>query len=266
MKELQQTQLAMKEVTNIASIKRQHEKLVEAGMGNTANAKVLESIIGDSERYERAQKFLQDCKTYKDDFPHSFIVSTEQFDKVIKDYHLAVDTLNHFTGVIPTDKADYLLHCRDMFFGPNCYGFNKGLFRISELSIDSAINKKDYKKEIQALETWCKTHMIIEVGSDRMYRDTVFYTEIERFQSDLPEVVEKHRKGYYDFKGSTVHGADLLIAAPKECFMEDFRVTERPIDPIVFQKCNYGYIVHAVWGDEADSEVLKRYKEFANNL
>jgi hypothetical protein len=33
-----------------------------------------------------------------------------------------------------------------------------------------------------------------------------------------------------------------------------------PVDPIVFQCCPYGVVIHSVWGEEADDKVLEEYK------
>lgn len=261
MKEYQQNQLALKEVTNISTIKQKYEELSAAGLGNTANAKVLKSIIERSADYDNAQEFLKFCKRMKESFPKSFIISTTQFEKVVNDYHLGMDLLKYYKGVVPTDCAEYLMKCHNTLIH-NTSGdrFNSDLVRVKKVDVSWRIKEQDYDKRFIK---WLKEHKIVRGNIG--YGSRFSYEYLCEYNSNVPKLSDDVKDQYGVF-GDQVRSSEFLIAAPNECFVEDFEVTSQPIDPIVFQKCRYGIIVHAVWGDEADSEVLKRYKEFADNL
>ena len=80
------------------------------------------------------------------------------------------------------------------------------------------------------------------------------------YSNDWIEEFKTRRSDDIYFSVRRLDHTDLLIAAPENCFSEKFKITQVPVDPIVFQCCPYGVIVHSVWGEEADDKVLEEYK------
>lgn len=66
--------------------------------------------------------------------------------------------------------------------------------------------------------------------------------------------------------GNWISGNELFIAAPKKCFNEHFKVEKAPVDPIVFQRCPYGVVIHSIWGEEADDKTLQEYLNFNSKI
>lgn len=42
-------------------------------------------------------------------------------------------------------------------------------------------------------------------------------------------------------------------------------VVDMPVDPIVYQPCAYGVLIHSMWGEESEDKVFEEYKRI-NNL
>ena len=40
---------------------------------------------------------------------------------------------------------------------------------------------------------------------------------------------------------------------------------EKAVDPIVYQPCAYGILIHSMWGEESEDKVFEEYKRI-NNL
>jgi hypothetical protein len=259
MKEYQQNQLALNNVDNIAVIRDQYESMKKAGLGNTANVKVLEGLIQDAENYSTAQEFIEDCRRYKQQLPESFIISIDQFNKVVSDYHLIINELSMYTGVVPPEKVNYILMISKTI-QRNDFDFNEGIMHASRLYIRSSTDKE--RKDVKALEKYLAIHPILK-GKINRYDYTASYRYVKDLNPEIPEVASEAN---LEVEGCNLDHSSMLIAAPEKCFIKDFEVSVKPVDPIVFQYCKYGVIVHAVWGDESDSEILNRYKEFASKI
>lgn len=42
-------------------------------------------------------------------------------------------------------------------------------------------------------------------------------------------------------------------------------ITKKAVDPIVYQPCAYGILIHSMWGEESEDKVFEEYKRI-NNL
>lgn len=42
-------------------------------------------------------------------------------------------------------------------------------------------------------------------------------------------------------------------------------ITKKAVDPIVYQPCAYGVLIHSIWGEESEDKVFEEYKRI-NNL
>lgn len=59
---------------------------------------------------------------------------------------------------------------------------------------------------------------------------------------------------------------DLFIACPpSQLNNPEITITKKAVDPIVFQPCTYGIVIHSMWGEEAEDKVFEEYKRI-NNL
>lgn len=275
----QQTLISMKENKSALT---EYDRLTKLGLGNSKNARLLKERIDavriTNDNYAKAQRLMQFVKQLRSEFgPSSFLISLEQFNGIVNKYKLSLRLLEEYTGVIPEENineveraiiaasqtklslnrwkelppvaegttlnnyssgtAFYVSSARDQRSGD----YNPAYYQEPILSHASVIEAGKY--------TWREN----ESEADEAHECNDWFPECE--YGILVKLI-----------GKRLSKQDMLIAAPAKCFKENFRVEKAPVDPIVYQVCPYGIVVHSVWGEEADDAVLRQYKEFNENL
>ena len=83
----------------------------------------------------------------------------------------------------------------------------------------------------------------------------------------MPDIVEQFEySGLISFRCTKVSRRDLFIACPpSQLNNPEITITKKAVDPIVFQPCTYGIVIHSMWGEEAEDKVFEEYKRI-NNL
>lgn len=243
---------------SIGDIQNKFNRLVSLGLKNSQNAKELEVIIRNQETYNnnilKAQKlidYIKKVNTVLD--KNSYLISFEQFEVVCKKYNLVYNLLENYTGVIPEENILQLEKIR----------FSNG---ISELNINRDLY---FVKSVEttgseaAFANWLKNNRILYLPSlvSLKFVDEVWNSDII---ADYPDCPKTKFDATNCAKVERLSSNSFLIAAPAASFKDDFKITIRPKDPIVFQICPYGCLIHSVWGEEADDEVLAKYKKTLN--
>ena len=243
---------------SIESIKNTYNRLLNLGLKNSANAKELKSVIDSQETYNnnviKAQKlidYIKKVNTVLD--KNSYLISFEQFEVVCKKYDLVYNLLENYTGVIPEENILQLEKIR-FSNGISELNINKNLYFVKSVETTSS--------EV-AFANWLKDRRILYLPSldSLKFGDEVWNKDII---ADYPNCPETSHDAINFAKVKQLSSNDFLIAAPAASFKDDFKITIRPKDPIVFQICPYGCLIHSVWGEEADDEVLAKYKKTLN--
>lgn len=59
---------------------------------------------------------------------------------------------------------------------------------------------------------------------------------------------------------------ELFVACPpSQLNNPEVTITKKAVDPIVYQPCAYGILIHSMWGEESEDKVFEEYKRI-NNL
>lgn len=59
---------------------------------------------------------------------------------------------------------------------------------------------------------------------------------------------------------------ELFVACPpSQLNNPEVTITKKAVNPIVYQPCAYGILIHSMWGEESEDKVFEEYKRI-NNL
>jgi hypothetical protein len=254
------------------------KKLEGLGLGSSENAKLLKAKIKELENKRENSKFGQEVfefiKELGSIFPSSYLISFDQFYDILKKYKLTVGRIHNYTGIIPQKNIEEISEvkkrieanrgrCEEVL---NYYTRHNGLndfydrfYYVKEIRVRDG----EYKKLAKSLEKVLSGKGFLvkySYGSD--YGVSSIDIKDASYSNDWIDEEEYRTRRSDDIflSVSKLDHTDLLIAAPENSFSEKFKITQMPVDPIVFQCCPYGVIVHSVWGEEADDKVLEEYK------
>ena len=253
------------------------KKLESLGLGSSENAKLLKAKIKEMENKRENSKFGQEVfefiKELSSIFPNSYLISFDQFYDILKKYKLRVGRIHNYSGIIPQKNIEEISEvnkrieanrgkCEKVL---NYYNKHKSLddyydrfYYVKEI----IIRDSEYKKLAKSLEKvlYSKGCLVKYSHGFDYYAASSISINDASYSNDWIEEFKTRRSDDIYFSVRRLDHTDLLIAAPENCFSEKFKITQVPVDPIVFQCCPYGVIVHSVWGEEADDKVLEEYK------
>lgn len=259
----------------------EYDRLVRLGLGSTKNAQLLKEKIDavrlTNENYEKAQQLLQFVKKLRSEFSNNtFLISLEQFNAIVEKYDLSLRLLEQYTGVIPEENI------HEVEIAVNAAS-------KTNLSLNRWINQPPVSKGSTYNNYSNGCAFYIDRVRDGRFSDynTSYYkipilkhaSVIETkssYMDDATDANDAHDNNEWfpqcehgvliKLIGKRLSKTDMLIAAPAKCFKENFKVEKIPVDPIIYQICPFGIVIHSVWGEEADDEVLAKYKSFNENL
>lgn len=269
------TELAVVERKSADDLRKEYRELVSLGLAGTQNAKVLKERLDAVDAYNENITKAEEVVAYIKRVNHcfcgkSFLVSKEKFNDVCKRNKLSVGLLTEYNGVIPSrniseiadakkafaefyeekkeeDAETYLHRSPFSFLGVETYEIY-----VKEVEVEE-------NKDASALLKYLKDNgNILRVRYHKLHGETTVYAE--HFLTDIPI---RNIGRFTRVKGYAIGNDTLFIACPKKYLNNaDVVVTKRPVDPIVFQYCPYGVLVHSVWGEEAEDKTLREYMEF----
>ena len=238
---------------SLDKVKEKYNRLVRLGLSNSVNAHELKTIIDNHTVYNesiiRAQNLIEYIKKVNSILnKNSYLISFEQFEQVCQKYNLVYNSLENYTGVIPEENIIQLENISNKISEiPN---INKDLYLVNEVKISS--DGKDFAN-------WVKDKRILYLPSLRTLKfgNQIWNSDIIIDYLDCPKVKYTSLNLVI---ASKLTNTTFLIAAPETHFKDDFKITINE-DPIVFQICPYGCLIHSVWGEEANDVVLERYRK-----
>ena len=238
---------------SLDKVKEKYNKLVKLGLSNSVNARELKTIIDNqivyNESIVKAQNLIEYIKKINSILnKNSYLISFEQFKQVCQKYNLVYNLLENYTGVIPEENIIQLENISDKI--SKIPDINKDLYLVNEVNIAS--DGEDFAN-------WMKDKRILYLPSlpYLKFGDQIWNSDISIDYPDCPTV----RFDTLNFiKASKLTNTTFLIAAPESHFKDNFKITINK-DPIVFQFCPYGYLIHSVWGEETNDVVLERYRK-----
>lgn len=238
---------------SLDKIKEKYNTLVKLGLSNSANARELKTILDDQTAFNesviKAQNLIEYIKKVNSILnKNSYLISFEQFEQICQKYNLIYNVLENYTGVIPEENIIQLENISNKI--SRIPDINEDLYLVNEVEIAS---------DGEAFSNWIKDKRLLYLPSLSMmhFGDQIFNSDISIDYPDCPTV------RFYSLnfvKASKLTNTTFLIAAPESYFKNDFKITVNK-DPIVFQICPYGCLIHSVWGEEANDVVLERYRK-----
>lgn len=232
------------------NLSSEYNKLVDLGLKNSANAKIIERQLDNinyhNQAIVKAEKLLKYMKVVNELLGDSVIlVSTSAFYELCHKYNLSIGCLEDYTGVVPAANLKEL--ARIKYELSNKYyklRINEDIWRVTGVQNYSGYSNKLIQKSLDATFGIFNVEMgwkIIEIFRDQKWADNVV------------------------FERTGVNRDCFFIACPESELQIKTTIVSKPIDPIIFQYCPYGVLVYTMWGDEAEDKVFEEYKKL-NNL
>ena len=232
------------------ALSNEYNKLVDLGLKNSANAKIIERQLDNINYHNKAivkaEKLLKYMKVINELLGDSVIlVSTSAFYELCHKYNLSIGRLQDYTGVVPAANLEEL--ARIKYELSNKYyelRINENIWRVTGVHNYSGYSNELIQKSLDA------TFSIFKVDIGWEIKD--FFKN----QSWADHVV---------FKRTCVDKNCFFIACPKSNLQEKTVIVSHAVDPIIFQYCPYGVLIYTMWGEEAEDKVFEEYKKL-NNL
>lgn len=213
------------DIPNIDTLVREYNTLVDAGLGSSKNARLLQAKISEYNQIAldamRAKNLFSFVKRAREVFgENTLLVGSKQFDDVCKEYKLVKGLLKQYTGMIPDRNIREILEVKRKLNGEGPM--------FSDLGLESSIINKN----------------------------PGLPADVEAFS--YPNIVS--------FDAVKISKNELFVACPPgQLNNPEVTITKEAVDPIVYQPCAYGILIHSMWGEESEDKVFEEYKRI-NNL
>lgn len=124
------------------------------------------------------------------------------------------------------------------------------------MPIDSMLNN---------LKKYIESHNHIVIGPDT--EGTLRLSSIINKNPGLPADVKAFSyPNIVSFDAVKIGRNELFVACPpSQLNNPEVTITKKAVDPIVYQPCAYGILIHSMWGEESEDKVFEEYKRI-NNL
>lgn len=256
-------QKAKGELTPIDHTRKAYRNLVILGLGNTQNAlalkKELDTYDSQVSDQQTANRLIDFIKVARECFgPKTFLVSNTQFEKLCNKYGLAIGPLTSYKGVIPVENIEDIAKVKGNFIKFHYSSLlNKNILHITSMDLK--------EEDAYIITDYVKKHNNIVILANTSYSKEDSRTWWAQDVSDLRNKVQWPVLN--KLIGNRIEETDLLIACPPK-YLNNPKVTisKKAIDPVIFQYCPYGVLIHTIWGEEAEDVVLKQYLETNNKI
>ena len=261
------------DIPNRDTLIREYNTLVDAGLGSSKNARLLQAKISEYNQIAtdamRAKNLFNFVKRAREVFGEStLLVGSKQFDEVCKKYKLVKGLLKQYTGVIPDRNIREILEVKRKLSGEGPMFSDLGLEYVNgAYYYVTGINYgySDSETMLNNLKKYIESHNHIVIGPD--IEGTLRLSSIVNKNPGLPADV----KGFsypniVSFDAVKIGRNELFVACPPgQLNNPEVTITKKAVDPIVYQPCAYGVLIHSMWGEESEDKVFEEYKRI-NNL
>ena len=255
------------DIPNRDTLVREYNTLVDAGLGSSKNARLLQAKI--SEYNQIALDAMRFVKRAREVFGEStLLVGSKQFDDVCKKYKLVKGLLKQYTGVIPDRNIREILEVKRKLNGEGPMFSDLGLeYANGAYYYVTGINYgySDSETMLNNLKKYIESHNHIVIGPDT--EGTLRLSSIINKNPGLPADVKAFSyPNIVSFDSVKISKNELFVACPPgQLNNPEVTITKKAVDPIVYQPCAYGILIHSMWGEESEDKVFEEYKRI-NNL
>lgn len=239
------TQTSLMPLKDNRQLEEEYEKLKDLGLISSANARLIKVKLDSINKYNDNIKKARDLKVYIRNLNYLYdgkaiLISRESFYTVCRKYNLDIGPLKNYTGVIPVENLEELSKVK------STGQYHSNIYVVTDVTNYSNI-----------------TNGVIRRFLEQNYYTFFSYEHISRL-SNISPWGEEAQKVYLHCVWYSED--DFFIACPKEHLKKDnVTISNHPIDPIVFRFCEYGIVIHTMWGKESEDKVFEEYKKL-NNL
>lgn len=239
------TQTSLMPLKDNHQLEEEYEKLKDLGLISSANARLIKVKLDSINKYNDNIKKARDLKVYIRNLNYLYdgkaiLISRESFYTVCRKYNLDIGPLKNYTGVIPVENLEELSKVK------STGQYHSNIYVVTDVTNYSNI-----------------TNSVIRRFLEQNYYTFFSYEHISRL-SNISPWGEEAQKVYLHCVWYSED--DFFIACPKEHLKKDnVTISNHPIDPIVFRFCEYGIVIHTMWGKESEDKVFEEYKKL-NNL
>lgn len=253
---------------------REYNTLVDAGLGNSKNARLLQTKISEYNQMAidamRAKNLLNFVKCAREVFGEStLLVGSKQFDEVCKKYNLVKGLLKQYTGVIPDRNIREILEVKHKLNRNGALFSDLGMKHTNGVCYYITSINFGYSGEgrmLNSLKEYIESRNNVIAGHDVGSRE-LRLADILRMNPELPNSVKTYSYPHIvSFDAVKIDKDELFIACPpSQLNNPEVTITKKAVDPIVYQPCTYGVLIHSMWGEESEDKVFEEYKRI-NNL
>lgn len=235
----------------------EYKRLSRLGLENSLNARLLRNNIESTEKvnqdYEMSLRLLDFVKELRRTFGEStFLIEHKKFFELCKKYKLKIGFLLDYTGAVPEKNIQEIERFRENLKRFPIKGLNSRLHLVSKINTSGGS-----EEDAIEVESWLRknNNFVVKLSNTDYYdrRDVRYYEGAPRLRYNSLTTIEA-----IPIKDDT-----LLIAAPKNLLKKrKLEILRRPLDPIVFQYSPYGIVIHSIWGEESEDQIIKEYQRF----
>ena len=256
---------------SVSELNAEYARLERIGLGNTGNARKikekLDFIQKDKDSRNLGQILLDYIKSIHDIFGiTTYLISVEQFYKIIREHRLDLRLLSEFAGDVSEENIKFLESIIKKSTTQNCLYLNQlsasepgRLFFIDTIKDRRSVERNDAR----AFEL-IHEHLDLVVSYPGRYDTNNKKMDYEDVRPSNDWMLYIEYSSLIDLYGKYIDSGDLMVAAVRSCFNEENPVVQG--NPIIYQVCPYGVLVHLIMGEEADQGIFEEYQNLSNDL
>ena len=256
---------------SVSELNAEYARLERIGLGNTGNARKikekLDFIQKDKDSRNLGQILLDYIKSIHDIFGiTTYLISVEQFYKIIREHRLDLRLLSEFAGDVSEENIKFLESIIKKSTTQNCLYLNQlsasepgRLFFIDTIKDRRSVERNDAR----AFEL-IHEHLDLVVSHPGRYDTNNKKMDYEDVRPNNDWMLYIEYSSLIDLYGKYIDSGDLMVAAVRSCFNEENPVVQG--NPIIYQVCPYGVLVHLIIGEEADQGIFEEYQNLSNDL
>lgn len=256
---------------SVSELNAEYARLERIGLGNTGNARKikekLDFIQKDKDSRNLGQILLDYIKSIHDIFGiTTYLISVEQFYKIIREHRLDLRLLSEFAGDVSEENIKFLESIIKKSTTQNCLYLNQlsasepgRLFFIDTIKDRRSVERNDAR----AFEL-IHEHLDLVVSHPGRYDTNNKKMDYEDVRPSNDWMLYIEYSSLIDLYGKYIDSGDLMVAAVRSCFNEENPVVQG--NPIIYQVCPYGVLVHLIMGEEADQGIFEEYQNLSNDL
>ena len=259
---------------SVSDLRKEYERLERIGLCNTGNARKikdkLDFIQKEKDSRSLGQILLDYIKIIHNVFGvTTYLISEEQFIELVRKYKLDLRHISKLTIDISEDNIEILESIAKSATQDNLLvnRLNANICNNDRIFFIDQINdrRSSSRNDSMAFRIIQEQHLDLVVYNPGRYEDpTAEELNYEKVNSQNDWMMHLEYSSLIDLHGKYLGPGDFMVAAKTSCFNEENPVLQG--NPLIYQVCPYGVLIHLIIGEEADQGILDEYKKLSNDL